>query len=110
MCKNGVLKSIASDVDIDSDDFGNCTITGTLDNVKTMWAGACSIMQEIEPPITEFNELQKYDQEEFWEEVEFEDDYADEEDVPQPESLDDEDDIPSDVDEFWDWYNNQDEH
>lgn len=110
MCKDGVLKSIASDIDIDPDGFGNCTISGTLDNVKKMWAGACSIMQEIEPPIIEFNKLQPYDQAEFWEEVEFEDDYADEEDVPQPESLDDEDDIPSDIDEFWDWYNNQNEH
>jgi hypothetical protein len=108
MCKDGVLKSIASNVDIDSDDFGNCTITGTLDDVKKIWAGACSIMQEIEPPIIDFNKLQPYDQSEFWEEVEFEDDYADEEDVPQPESLDDKD-IPSDVDEFWDWYNNQSE-
>jgi hypothetical protein len=110
MCKNDVLKSIASNIDIDPDGFGNCTITGTLDNVKKMWAGACSIMQEIEPPIIDFNKLQPYDQAEFWDEVEFEDDYADEEDIPQPESLDDEEDIPSDVDEFWDWYNNQDEH
>lgn len=109
MCKDGVLKSIASDIDIDPDGFGNCTITGALDNVKKIWAGACSIMQEIEPPIIEFNKLQPYDQAEFWDEVEFEDDYDDEEDVPQPESLGDED-IPSDVDEFWDWYNNQDEH
>lgn len=110
MCENGILKFIASNVDIDPDGFGNCTISGTLDNVKKIWAGACSIMQEIKPTIIEFNKLQPYDQAEFWDEVEFENDYDDEEDIPQPESLDDEDDIPSDVDEFWDWYNNQDEH
>jgi hypothetical protein len=87
------------DVDVDSDGYGGFTVSGILDNVKKIWAAACSVEANKKEPV-EFKDLNHNDQEAFWADVEFNDD-----EIIEPEELDD--DIPdSDSDEFWEWYEN----
>ena len=105
MIHDGPLKDV--NVDVDADDYGSFTVEGALNDVKKMWAGACAVMQGTS--LREFKDLDTGDQDDFWDEVEFDETTVGDEQVEvEPESLDDEesDDIPpSDVDEFWDWWN-----
>ena len=105
MIHDGPLKDV--DVDVDADDYGGFTVEGALDDVKKMWAGACAIAQDT--GIRDFKDLDAGDQEDFWDEVEFDDSPTPAEQMEdEPESLDDEesdDAPPSEADEFWDWWN-----
>lgn len=105
MIHNGPLKDV--NVDVDADDYGSFTVEGALNDVKKMWAGACAVMQGTD--LRDFKDLDSGDQDDFWDEVEFDETTAGDEQVEvEPESLDDEesdDAPPSDVDEFWDWWN-----
>lgn len=107
MIQDGSLKDV--DVDIDADDYGGFTVEGALDDVKKMWAGACAVAQGT--GIRDFKDLDAGDQEDFWDEVEFDDSPAPAEQAEaEPESLDDEesdDAPPSDADEFWKWWNKE---
>ena len=105
MIHDGPLKDV--DVDIDDDYYGSFTVEGALNDVKKMWAGACAVMQGTD--LRDFKDLDSGDQDDFWDEVEFDETTVGDEQVEvEPESLDDEesdDAPPSDVDEFWDWWN-----
>ena len=105
MIHDGPLKDV--NVDVDADDYGSFTVEGALNDVKKMWAGACAVMQGTS--LREFKDLDTGDQDDFWDEVEFDETTVGDEQVEvEPESLDDEesdDTPPSDVDEFWDWWN-----
>lgn len=107
MIQNSSLKDV--DVDIDADDYGSFTIEGALDDVKKMWAGACAVTQGTD--LRDFKDLDAGDQEDFWNEVEFDETASGDEYVGvEPESFDDEesDDIPqNDADEFWNWWNTE---
>ena len=105
MIHDGPLKDV--DVDVDADDYGSFTVEGALDDVKKMWAGACAIAQGTD--LRDFKDLDAGDQEDFWDEVEFNETAAgDERAEAEPESFDDEesdDAPPSEAEEFWDWWN-----
>ena len=107
MIHDGELKDV--DVDVDADDYGSFTVEGALDDVKKMWAGACAVAQGT--GLRDFKDLDAGDQEDFWDEVEFDDSPTpDEQTEVEPESLDDEesdDAPPSDADEFWNWWNSE---
>lgn len=107
MIQDGELKDV--DVDVDADDYGSFTVEGALDDVKKMWAGACAVAQGT--GLREFKDLDDGDQEDFWDEVEFDDSPTPDDQVEvEPESLDDEepdDAPPSEADEFWDWWNTE---
>lgn len=93
MIHDGPLKDV--NVDIDADDYGSFTVEGTLDDVKKMWAGACAVAQGT--GLRDFKDLDAGDQEDFWDEVEFDDSPTPDDQVEvEPESLDDEesDDAP----------------
>jgi len=103
--KGGILEDV--DVDVDADNYGNFTVEGALEEVKKAWAGACAVAQGTS--LRDFKDLDAGDQEDFWDEVEFDEPAAgDERAEVEPESLDDEesdDAPPSEADEFWDWWN-----
>lgn len=107
MIHDGPLKDVG--VDVDDDYYGSFTVEGTLDDVKKMWAGACAVMQGTD--IRDFKDLDGGDQDYFWDEVEFDETAAgDEQAEVEPESLDDEESDgapPSDADEFWNWWNSE---
>lgn len=107
MIHDGPLKDV--DVDIDDDYYGSFTVEGTLDDVKKMWAGACAVMQGTD--LREFKDLDSGDQDDFWDEVEFDETATgDEQAEVEPESFDDEESDgapPSDADEFWNWWNSE---
>ena len=107
MIHDGPLKDVG--VDVDDDYYGSFTVEGTLDDVKKMWAGACAVMQGTD--IRDFKDLDDGDQDYFWDEVEFDETAAgDEQAEVEPESLDDEESDgapPSDADEFWNWWNSE---
>ena len=107
MIHDGPLKDV--DVDVDDDYYGSFTVEGTLDDVKKMWAGACAVMQGTD--IRDFKDLDGGDQDYFWDEVEFDETAAgDEQAEVEPESLDDEESDgapPSEADEFWNWWNSE---
>jgi hypothetical protein len=87
MIHDGPLKDV--NVDVDADDYGSFTVEGTLDDVKKMWAGACAVAQGTD--LREFKDLDDGDQEDFWDEVEFDDSPTPDDQVEvEPESLDDE--------------------
>ena len=107
MIHDGPLKDVG--VDVDDDYYGSFTVEGTLDDVKKMWAGACAVMQGTD--IRDFKDLDGGDQDYFWDEVEFDETAAgDEQAEVEPESLDDEESDgapPSEADEFWNWWNSE---
>ena len=87
MIHDGPLKGV--DGDIDDDYYGSFTVEGSLDDVKKMWAGACAVMQGTS--LREFKDLDAGDQDDFWDEVEFDETVVSDEHVEvEPESLDDE--------------------
>lgn len=99
MIHNGELKDV--DVDVDGDDYGSFTVEGALEDVKKMWAGATSIMQETS--FREFKDLDAADQEAFWDEVEFDDSRSAE--LESAGDDEESDQSSSEADEFWDWWN-----
>lgn len=97
---------LMGEVIVESNENGSFKIYGPLSSIKKAWAISCSVEAGKNKPI-EFKNLNQDDQEYFWADVDFDDD-----DIiyPSPEIDDDAPPPPvSDMDEFWDWFNNQDE-
>jgi len=94
MLLDGDLRHV--NVDIDTDNLGSFTVSGALDEVKEAYAGAVACMQDTEP--RKFKDLDREDQEAFWEDVEFPEDDSD------ASSSGAEDSGRSDADDFWSWW------
>ena len=103
-----------ADADVDSGGHGVFDVRGALDEVKKIWAGAVSIEKKTE--FREFKDLPAQDQEEFWDEVEFDDEADDDaDDAPSPapdgtieiDGLDDDGPPESEAEDFWKWWNTE---
>ena len=107
MLETGALKDV--DLDVDTDSAGWFTVSGRLEDVKKAWAGATAV--EVGGEFREFKDLDADLQEDFWDEVEFEDASSGggrKENGPAGgDDQPDDDDLPDDAADFWNWWDSR---